>query len=170
MSSKTKRKWVNRIRGLVILLIGIFALLPFVIMLKSSFEPYNSIVSVDFHLIPRPFTLENYKEVLTNYPLPRWFFNSTIVAVVAIALNLVVDTLAAYALARLKYPGKRASNMLVLCAQIIPVQVTVVPLYLMMVKMGWLDTYRGLILPVAISPFIIFYLRQTFMQIPILVI
>ena len=56
--------------------------------------------------------------------------------------------------------------MMVLCAQIVPVQVIVLPMYQMMVEWGWVDTYRGLILPVAISPFIIFFLKQSFMQIP----
>lgn len=166
MNSLAKKRTGTLVKALVFLIIALFALFPFYIMLKSAFEPYTSIVSLDFHLWPRPFTAENFVEVMTKHELPRWFWNSAVVAVAAIALNMVVDTLAAYALARLEYPGKKFSNTLVLCAQIIPVQVTIVPLYLMMVDLGWIDTYKGLILPVAISPFIIFFLRQSFMQIP----
>ena len=166
MNNAGKKNILTLALLLLYVLIALFALMPFGIMLKSSLEPYSSIVSLDFHFLPNPFTIENYIEVMTQYELPRWFLNSVVVAVVAILLNLVVDTLSAYALQRLEYPGKKLMNVLVISAQIIPVQVTVVPLYLMMVKLDWIDTYKGLILPVAISPFIIFFLRQSFMQIP----
>lgn len=153
-------------KTVVILLAVLFSLFPFFIMFKSSFEPYTAIVSLDFHLLPQQASLENYITVCRDYPLWRWFLNSGIVALAAITLNMVVDVFAAYALARIDYPGKKTINMLVLCAQIVPVQVIVVPMYLTMVQWGWVDTYKGLILPVAISPFIIFFLKQSFLQIP----
>lgn len=161
-----KNRLLYPARVLVILLASLFSLFPFLIMLKSSFEPYTSIVSLDFHLLPENASLDNYVTVCQEYPILRWFCNSAVVAGVAIALNMVVDVFAAYTLARIEYPGKKATNMMVLCAQIVPVQVIVVPMYQMMVEWGWVDTYRGLILPVAISPFIIFFLKQSFMQIP----
>ncbi|MDF2655912.1 MAG: carbohydrate transporter permease [Bacillota bacterium] len=151
---------------LILLLASLFSLFPFLIMLKSSLEPYTSIVSLDFHMLPQNPSLNNYIDVCKNYPILRWFFNSSFVAATAIVINMVVDIFAAYTLARIEYPGKKATNTMVLCAQIVPVQVIVVPLYLMMVQWNWVDTYRGLILPVAISPFIIFFLKQSFMQIP----
>ena len=89
-------------------------------MLKSSFEPYTSIVSLDFHLLPENASLDNYVTVCQEYPILRWFCNSAVVAGVAIALNMVVDVFAAYTLARIEYPGKKATNMMVLCAQIVP--------------------------------------------------
>lgn len=161
-----KKRLLYLAQVLIILLACIFSLFPFLIMLKSSFEPYTSIVSLDFHLLPESAGLDNYVTVCREYPIIRWFLNSALVAVAAIILNMVVDVFAAYTLARIEYPGKKITSMLVLCAQIVPTQVIVVPLYLMMVKWGWVDTYRGLILPVAISPFIIFFLKQSFMQIP----
>lgn len=161
-----KKRLLYLAQVLIILLACIFSLFPFLIMLKSSFEPYTSIVSLDFHLLPESAGLDNYVTVCREYPIIRWFLNSALVAVAAIILNMVVDVFAAYTLARIEYPGKKITSILVLCAQIVPTQVIVVPLYLMMVKWGWVDTYRGLILPVAISPFIIFFLKQSFMQIP----
>ncbi len=154
------------LRTLIVLVVSLFSIFPFWIMLKSSFEPYTSIVSLDFHLLPETPSFANYIDVCKNYHLLRWFGNSLIVAFFAIALNIVVDVLAAYALSRLEFPGKRIADMMVLGSQIIPVQIIIVPLYLMMVKMKWLDSYKGLILPIAISPFIIFYLEQSFSQIP----
>ncbi len=161
-----KKRLLFLAKIIIVLVACIFSLFPFLIMLKSSFEPYTSIVSLNFHLLPESASLDNYVNVCKDYPLIRWFVNSALVAVAAIILNMIVDVLAAYTLARLEYPGKKATNMLVLCAQIVPTQVIVVPLYLMMVRWGWIDTYAGLILPVAISPFIIFFLKQSFMQIP----
>lgn len=161
-----KKRLLFLTKIIIVLVACIFSLFPFLIMLKSSFEPYTSIVSLNFHLLPESASLDNYVNVCKDYPLIRWFVNSVLVAVAAIILNMIVDVLAAYTLARLEYPGKKATNMLVLCAQIVPTQVIVVPLYLMMVRWGWIDTYAGLILPVAISPFIIFFLKQSFMQIP----
>jgi ABC-type glycerol-3-phosphate transport system permease component len=135
-------------------------------MFRSSFEPYTSIVSLDFHILPENGSLNNYIDLLSNYDFLKWFFNSVFVAIAAIAINVVIDVLAAYTLARMDYPGKKATNAMVLLAQIIPVQAIVVPLYLMMVNWGWVNSYQGLILPVAVSPFIIFFLKQSFMQIP----
>ena len=154
------------LRTLIVVVASLFSIFPFWIMLKSSFEPYTSIVSLDFHLLPEAPSIANYIDVCTNYHLLRWFGNSLIVAFFAIALNMIVDVLAAYALSRLEFQGKRIADMMVLSSQIIPVQIIIVPLYLMMVKMKWLDSYKGLILPIAISPFIIFYLKQSFSQIP----
>jgi ABC-type glycerol-3-phosphate transport system permease component len=164
MNKRTKLLPAARIA--IIIATSILSLFPFYIMLRGSFEPYNSIVSLNFHLLPEKASFYNYYDVIVNYSLLAWFFNSVVVAVTAIAINIIVDVLAAYALARLNYRGKKATNMLVLFAQIVPVQAIVIPLYLIMVKWGWIDTYKGLILPVAVSPFIIFYLKQSFIQIP----
>ncbi|HAX53035.1 carbohydrate ABC transporter permease [Muricomes intestini] len=154
------------VKFIIVLCTCLFSLLPFFIMFKGSFESYNNIVSLQFHLLPKNASMYNYFDLLANYEFLRWFFNSVFVAIAAIAINIVIDVLAAYTLARMEYPGKKVTNAMVLFAQIIPVQAIVVPLYLMMVKWGWLDTYKGLILPVAVSPFIIFFLKQSFMQIP----
>lgn len=161
-----KLRLLSTAKFVIVLCTCLFSLFPFLIMFKSSFESYNDIVSLRFNLMPQNASTYNYFDLLTNYDFIKWFFNSIFVATVAIAINMVIDVLAAYTLARLEYPGKKVTNAMVLFAQIIPVQAIVVPLYLMMVKWGWLDTYKGLILPVAVSPFIIFFLKQSFMQIP----
>lgn len=164
--SKLPKRLLPAAKSIIILFPCLFSLLPFLIMFKGSFEDYNSIVSLKFHLLPQHGSLFNYNDLLTNYDFLKWFFNSVFVAVAAIAINIVIDLLAAYTLARMEYPGKKITNAMVLFAQIIPVQAIVVPLYLMMVNWKWINTYQGLILPVAVSPFIIFFLKQSFLQIP----
>jgi len=156
---------ILKVTALIIL--AITTLFPFYIMFKSSFEPYERIVSLDFNLFPQSWTyIENYKNVILNYPLVRWFSNSLVVTGVTIVANVVFCVLAGYALARLNFPGKKVVFVLVLCTIMIPIQVIVIPLYLMLVKLNWVDSYWGLIVPQVVSPFGIFLLRQSFKQIP----
>jgi len=156
---------ILKITALIVL--AVTTLFPFFIMFKSSFEPYERIVSLDFNLFPQSWTyIENYKNVILNYPLVRWFSNSLVVTVVTIAANVVFCVPAGYALARLNFPGKKVVFVLVLCTIMIPIQVIVIPLYLMVVKLNWVDSYWGLIVPQVVSPFGIFLLRQSFMQLP----
>ena len=163
---KKRISLVPAIQMVIILAACLFSLFPFFIMFRSSFEGYNDIVSLKYHVLPINPSLANYKDLTVNYQFLKWFFNSVAVSIAAILINIVIDTLAAYALARMEFPGKGICGTMVLFAQIVPVQAIIVPLYLMMVKWKWVDTYAGLILPVAVSPFIIFFLKQNFMQIP----
>jgi ABC-type glycerol-3-phosphate transport system permease component len=152
---------------LVLIFIAIFAILPFYIMVKSSLEPFARIVSTEFHWFPDNwFYFDNYTTVFSKYPIDRWFWNSTLVCTIVIAGNLIFDTLAAYALTRLQFRGRDAIFLTILSTLIIPAQVIVVPLYLLMVQFGWVNSYQALFMPLLISPFGIFLLRQTFMGIP----
>ena len=83
------------VRIIIILIASLFSLFPFFIMLRSSFEGYNDIVSLQYHLLPIEPSVHNYLDLLTNYQFLKWFVNSVIVAVAAIAINIVIDTLAA---------------------------------------------------------------------------
>lgn len=151
----------------IILSIVFFALFPFYIMLKDSFEPYERIVSFDFHLLPDKITyIDNYKEMFINHHILRWLGNSFIVAILAVTGSLILDILAAFALSRLNFPGKNLLFSIILMTLMISIQVIMVPLYLLMIKFNWLDTYTGLIVPIMTSPFAIFLLKQNFMQIP----
>lgn len=152
---------------LFLILLAIFALLPFYIMLKGSFEPYRHIVSSKFTFWPLEPSFSNYKDVIFNYQFVRWFINSSVVTITAIGANLILDTLAAFALARIRFAGNTFVFMLLLATLIIPIQVIVIPLYFLLMKLNWIDSYYGLIVPVIMSPFGIFYLRQSFFQIPI---
>lgn len=157
----------NALSYVILILISVFSLFPFYIMLKSSLEPVLRIVSTDFHLFPDNWLyFENYKTVLSKYPVGQWFMNSVIVSGVVIAGNLLFDTLAAYALTRLEFKGREAIFGIILSTLIIPAQVIVVPLYLLMVQFDWVNSYQALFMPLLISPFGIFLLRQNFMTIP----
>jgi ABC-type glycerol-3-phosphate transport system permease component len=136
-------------------------------MLKDSFEPYERIVSFDFHLLPDNLTyIDNYKEMFINHHLLRWLGNSLVVSILAVTCSIILDTMAAFALSRLNFPGKNLSFNIILMTIMIPIQVILVPLYLLMIRFNWLNTYTGLIVPIMTSPFGIFLLRQNFIQIP----
>jgi len=135
-------------------------------MIKNSLEPYENIVSFNFHLLPENFTFNNYKEMFINHNLLRWLGNSFIVSILGVVGSLTIDSLAAFALSRLKFFGRDFVFNIILMTLMIPIQVIMVPLYLLMIKFGWLNTYSGLILPIMASPFVIFLLRQNFLQIP----
>lgn len=164
MQTYTKRS--NLKSYLILLPITLFAIFPFYIMLKSSLEPLNDILS-RFHLIPNNWLyFENYKLVFQEYPIFRWFLNSSFLALIAVLGNIIFCPLVAYALARINFKGRNFIFLCVLATLIIPVQVLAVPLYLMMSKLGLNNTYLAVLLPDLVSPFGIFLLRQAFLAIP----
>ncbi|MDP6067439.1 MAG: carbohydrate ABC transporter permease [Alphaproteobacteria bacterium] len=119
--------------------------------------------------LPAEVTLENYVEVFMTQRtagVGSALVNSAIVAIATVILTLLVDSLAAYPLARMEFRGKKGIFLLVLVGLMVPTEVTFVTLFLMFHSVGWLGTYQALILPAAASPFGVFLLRQFFLAIP----
>lgn len=167
MSRATVRKGLfAALRALIILFVTFVAVLPFYVMIKSSFEPFHRITATDFYLLPDSLYLENYKTLIFDYPTLRWMLNSFIVCFGVIAGNIVFDTFAAYSLSRLRFKGRNLLFLFVMGSMIIPEQVVIVPLYNLTQRLGWINTYYALIFPAMISAFGIFLLRQTFFGIP----
>jgi len=108
--------------------------------------------------------------VLTAGSFPRWFLNSIVVAAVVCAGNLFFDSLAGYAFARLRFPGRNFLFFMVLGTMMVPAAMTLLPLYIILVKMpggSWIDSYQGLTVPFLVSAFGIFLMRQFFMSLPV---
>jgi ABC-type glycerol-3-phosphate transport system permease component len=148
-------------------IIAMFAALPFLWMLSSSFQPLSVLRSPDASILPTgTATLDAYRDLLLRYPYERWFLNSILVAGGVVAGNVVFDTLAAYALSRLRFRGRGAVFAAVLATLMVPTQVILVPLYLFINTLGWIDSYRALIIPFLVSPTGIFLLRQHFVTLP----
>lgn len=140
---------------------------PFLWALLSSFKPLNEIVTGGFSMVPENFTLDNYKYIISTQPLfGRWLFNSVVVAVVGTVLNILFNSMAGYALARLSFPGKKSVFILVLAVLMIPGQVTMIPNYLILKEFGWLNSYQGLIVPAMVNATFIFMMRQFFVNFP----
>lgn len=116
--------------------------------------------------IPNPWVFTNFSAAWNAVPMGRYFVNTTIVAIGVIVERLLFSTLAAYAFARLNFPGRDLIFMMFLATVMIPEQVNLIPLYLIVRRLNWLNTYQGMFLPSLANAFIIFWLRQFFMGIP----
>jgi multiple sugar transport system permease protein len=161
---------VSRLRPLVYVILGIYAIVtfvPFLWALSASFKPLHEIVSGGMHLIPRHFTLDNYKTILQQEPMfGRWFLNSAIIAVSVTVFNLLFNSLAGYALARIKFPGSTLMFYSILGMIMIPGQLTIIPSYLIIKELGWLNSYQAIIVPMAAQATYIFMMRQFFINFP----
>ncbi|MBE3596972.1 MAG: carbohydrate ABC transporter permease [Hydrogenibacillus sp.] len=118
------------------------------------------------HLIPERPTLANYAKALEAAPLVRFVENSAIVSVAVTVGQLITASLAAYAFAFLRFPGRNLLFFVYLSTMMIPWEVAIIPNYLTVVRLEWLDTYQGLIVPFLANAFGVFLLRQAFLQIP----
>lgn len=152
--------------SLLIVYAGI-TLIPFLWAISASFKPLQEIVSGDLHLIPQQFTLENYQQIFLREPLFwRWLFNSVIIAVSVTLLNLLFNSMAGYALARLRFWGRPFWFFLVLAVLAVPAQVTLIPTFLILKTLGWLNSYQGMIVPGMVNATFIFMMRQFFVNFP----
>jgi putative chitobiose transport system permease protein len=156
-----------------LVIMALISIGPFLWMISTAFKgPDENIFSYPPHIIPQNFTLENIIHVWNTVPFPRYLFNSVIVSGFTVALNLLLSSLAGYALARMHFRGKDFIFYAVLATIMIPFQVIMIPVYLIVLKLNLVDTvspvagYAGLILPFAVNAFGIFLMRQAFISIP----
>lgn len=150
-----------------LLIVGaVIMLLPFVWMVSASLKPQAEIFQFPGELLPRQPTLAAYADVWERIPFARFFLNSVVFAGGVTLISLLLDSLAAYALARLQFRGREVFFWLVLIVLMVPFQITLIPLFLTVFSFGWLDTYQGLIVPRATNAFGIFMLRQFFLSLP----
>jgi multiple sugar transport system permease protein len=158
------------LRNILYILLVIYALItvvPFLWALSASFKPLAEIISGEVNFIPRQFTLDNYRQVFVEEPLfLRWFFNSVAIAVTVTLFNLLFNSLAGYALARLQFRGKRFWFLLILAVLAVPIQVTLIPTFLILKALGWLNSYQGMIVPSMVNATFIFMMRQFFLNFP----
>lgn len=144
----------------------IFTLGPIVWMLSTSFKPEAQIASVDIAWIPHTVTLDNYRYVFDHFAILRWTLNSLIVATTATLLVLLLDSLAGYALARMEFLGRGMIFSVILSMLFVPMQITVVPLFLLFSEFDLTDHYLALILPIGANVTGVFLMRQFFLGIP----
>lgn len=152
----------------IILLIGACIMaLPFVWMLLSSLKDLSQVFIVPPKWIPDPFVWSNFKTSLTALPFGKAYFNSFYINVIVVASQLFTCSMAAYAFAKIRFPFREPLFVLFLATMMVPGQVTIIPLYLMMKSIGWLDSHLSIIVPAALfNAFGVFLLRQFFRGIP----
>jgi multiple sugar transport system permease protein len=145
---------------------GAFTVLPFAWMLLGSVKSEGEILRDPNGWLPAAPTVEHYRTWFGRLHLGTYFTNSVVVAVVTVLGNLLFCSLVGYALAKLRFPGKRLLFGLVLVTLMVPGVVTFVPLFVVVAKLGLVDTYAGLILPFLTSPLGVFLMRQFIRGIP----
>ncbi|MEM8543124.1 MAG: carbohydrate ABC transporter permease [Cyanobacteria bacterium P01_H01_bin.119] len=142
-------------------------LLPLLWLVSTAFKaPTENIFTFPPEFIPRSPTFSNFITVWQSNPFGRYFFNSVVVAVLTVGLNLLFCALAAYPLARLQFRGREVIFTLIVSTILIPFQIVMIPLYILTVQLGLRNTYLGLIFPAIASAFGIFLLRQAFQGVP----
>lgn len=159
--------WGKVVRYILWVLVAILFLLPVFWMLSSALKPSYAIFARPPVWWPAEPQWSNFKDALTALPFGRFALNTLFIAAFTIIGHLLSCSLIAYGFARLKAPGSRFFFMLMLATLMLPYPVTMVPLFIIFSRLGWINSFVPLILPAFFGhPFYIFLLRQTFRQIP----
>jgi multiple sugar transport system permease protein len=153
----------------VLLVLTVIFIAPLLWMVATSFKTNNDSTALPLSWLPRPFSTEAYRTVLTTSsqtPVLRWFLNSLLAGVLNSALVVTVDALAAYALARLEFRGRKLVFATVVGTLFVPGFVFLIPNFLIVSQLGWLDSLLAIVVPSAGGAFGVFFLRQFFLSLP----
>jgi multiple sugar transport system permease protein len=151
----------------VVLTLGLVVVLgPFVWMALSSVKPESEVDEVPPTWLPRDVTLDHYDNLFTNLNLPTFFFNSVVVATVVALGNVAFGAMLGYALAKLRFRGRRLLFGLVLVTLMVPGVATFIPQFVLVTNLGLANTLPGLILPYLVQPFGVFLMRQYMLSLP----
>lgn len=147
--------------------LGALFTIPVVWMISSSLHTLPDVFARPFQWIPAAPQWENYTRAVTILPMHRYLWNTTIITVPVMAGTVLSSALVAYGFSRFRFPGRDLLFSICLATMMLPGQVTMIPLYMVFARIGWVDTYLPLIVPAFFgSPFFIFLLRQFFLTIP----
>jgi len=147
-------------------MIALIAMVPFFWMLSTSFKSRSALMSRPIEWIPSEPTLAAYKKVFTQFPFGRAMFNSVFIAVSYTLITLLSSSMAAFAFAKIRFPLANGLFKLYLASMMIPTQVTLIPLFVIMSRLGLINTYGSVILPSLFRAFAVFLLVQTIRSIP----
>ena len=172
-SLRQSKKWTGRVQTVVIhgiLLAGaVIVLIPFLWMLSTSLKPPTQVSKFPPIWIPNPIVWSNYVTALTIFPIPFWIFvrNSLFMSASITIGTVMSNAIVAFAFARLRFRGSQVLFLIVLSTMMLPGQVTMIPLFILFSKLGWVNTYKPLIIPSFFgSAYFIFLLRQFYATIP----
>ncbi len=160
---------INYPKLITILLLSagsIIMLFPFIWMVSTSFKTPPQVISYPPTLIPRPPTLEYYNQIFTKLNFGRFFLNSAYISTIITASVLLTSSFVGYVFAKFDFWGKEFIFIMILSTMMIPFAVTMIPLYLIMSKLGWVDSHLALIIPGLYSTFGIFLMRQFMSTVP----
>lgn len=167
MKNKGRHLLVNAIIHFILIIIAATCLIPLLWMISTSLKEFGKIFVFPPEWIPNPLVTESYVKLFTLVPFFTFLWNTVYTSVTVTAGQLATSSMAAYAFARLKFPGRDALFLAYLATMMVPGQVTMIPSYIIMSKLNWIDSYNALIIPMLLSSaYGTFLLRQFFMTIP----
>lgn len=167
-----KKQNNKSVQYIILLLLAVFFMFPLIWMIVSSFKNdsqiFSDISSIKAFILPafNDNYFYNYFDCLKQLPILKSMINSFLYIGVIIIFSLIINSLAGYGFARLDFPGKKILFTILLSLMIIPAQTVMLPLFSIVYKLGWINSYLGLIIPVIANPFYIFLFRQTFLGLP----
>jgi len=157
---RARRPWRMTLLQLMLILSAVIALLPIVWGVSSSFKDQGDIFNYPPTLLPSKPTVANYVELFHGRPVAWWLFNSLGIAAAATVIGCMISALGGFALAKYVFVGRNLTLRVTVAAMAVPFITLLVPLYVLVSKLGLVDTYAGVILPQVVQPFGIFLMRQ----------
>ncbi len=161
-----KRKLGTAGYYVVSILLAVIALIPFLWMISTSLKSRGALMSIPIEWIPAEPTLDAYTEVFSRFPFLRTIGNSLLISVSYTLITLICASMAAFAFAKLRFRGSSAILSVYIATMMIPTQVTMIPLFVVMNRLGLIDSYASVILPSMFKPFAVFLLVQQMRTIP----
>lgn len=160
------RRVTHTLLYIVLLLLALAVLYPLIFTVLSSFMTEKEANAFPPPFIPSQLYLGNFSDVVQTFPIVRFILNSFIVSTAIMLSQVLTSSLSAYAFSFLNFKGKAILFTLFLSTMMIPWEVTIIPNYLLIKDLGWMDTYQGLVVPFMAGAFGVFLLRQFFLQLP----
>jgi multiple sugar transport system permease protein len=166
-AGKPRRKILRAVLlHIVMVILSFLMIMPFLWMVSTSLKNMNEMYAIPPIWIPREVMWSNYRYMFESAPWLLYFFNTVKVTGLVVVGQIVVCSMAAFAFARLRFPGRDALFFMLLGTMMIPYHVTMIPTFQILRKLGWLDTHQALIVPALFAAFGVFLLRQFFMTLP----
>ncbi|GAA0333365.1 carbohydrate ABC transporter permease [Oceanobacillus oncorhynchi subsp. oncorhynchi] len=157
------KKWLIH---LVLIIGAVVMVTPFFWMVLTSLKSFGEAMQVPITIFPEEWLVENYLDVFASIDMMRYYFNTLMVTLGRTLGQLILCSLAAFAFARMDFPGKNVIFIVVLSVLMVPMQIILIPNYGILTSLGWIDTFYALIVPGMFSAFGVFLLRQFFLGIP----
>lgn len=158
--AKKRARWGKIALTLAFVVLAALFLLPFYWMVIGSLRPPREIFADSLNLIPSKITLESYIELFATRPYARWYLNSLLMLAGYTLPAVFICALGGFALAKYEFPGRNLLFVLILCSQMIPFHLMLIPLFKILVSYRLIDTYWGVVIPLAAHPFGMFFMRQ----------
>jgi ABC-type glycerol-3-phosphate transport system permease component len=162
----TQKSWKHLWIHLILTIGALLMMLPVFWMISTSLKAPTEVFSTEFQLLPKQPMWSNYVEGWKQSGFGIFFWNTLIIAIGAVLFSVIFNSMAGFALAKYKFPGRDGIFLFILAALMVPIQVKTVPLYLLTSRLKWINTYHGAILPTISQAFGVFLMRQYCITIP----